>query len=190
MAAVERVVRHALFSYVDPKGVTRMAVRGDRIRLDGDELARAERFEAVVAEKSDLDEELEAIAAAEAKARELASGVTPVEVEGPESSPAGAQDDDDEPEDDDLAIVVTSDGVEHVGVLPASAADEGDDETGDDEEEDLDGPKAPPKAGAKDLWVDYRFAQQDGRLSREQLADLKKEQLQDDAFIAGLQPTS
>jgi hypothetical protein len=148
MAAVTRVVKHAVFSFVDPKGVYRLAVRGDEIEIDGDELARAERFDAVVESAADLPVPL---------AEE--EPLVPL-VEGAETSPVGAQDGD------------------------------GDGDGGDDgeDEEDLDGPEAPPKTANKDAWVDYRFEQQDGRVSKEQLSGLTKEQLQDDDLVAGLQP--
>lgn len=138
----DRVVKHGLFEYTDAKGQRAIAFRGDTITLDGDELARAEACDAVVASVEDLPVPL-----AEPEPDSV------VEVSGPASSPAGAQ---------------------------LDVPDE-------DEEADLDGPAAPPKAATKDAWVDYRFAQ-DGRLSREQLNGLTKDELQDDAAVAALQP--
>lgn len=72
--------------------------------------------------------------------------------------------------------------------------DDGDD-TGDGDEEDSsdtdDEPeepelKRPATVANKDAWVDFRVAESGGALTAEQLADVTKAHLQDDAFIASL----
>jgi hypothetical protein len=50
----ERTVSHAMLSYHDKDGLPRMALRGEKVQLEGDELARAERLGAVV--EGDLDQ--------------------------------------------------------------------------------------------------------------------------------------
>lgn len=42
-----RIVRHAMFAYRDQAGVEQYALRGQVIELDGEQLARAERLDAV-----------------------------------------------------------------------------------------------------------------------------------------------
>lgn len=44
----ERTVAHALLNYQDSKGRRRMALRGAKVQLEGEELERAERIGAVV----------------------------------------------------------------------------------------------------------------------------------------------
>lgn len=51
----------------------------------------------------------------------------------------------------------------------------------------LEGPvEAPPKAAGKEAWVEFRFEQADGAVSREDLDGLSKAELQDDAKVAEL----
>lgn len=109
MAASKRVVRHAVFSYTDPKGVLRTAVRGDTIELSGDELERAERFEAVAKDDAALAAELDQIRKDEAVIQQAVFGIPAVAVSA-ESSPAGAQSDEpggeeEEDEGDDDVLV-------------------------------------------------------------------------------------
>jgi hypothetical protein len=68
----EKVVAHALFDYVDPDGVRRVALRGQTIEVDGDSLARGEEHGAF--EVPGPTEEPAA----------------PAEATGPETSPPGA----------------------------------------------------------------------------------------------------
>lgn len=74
-----RVVRHAVFAFVDPEGVNRLALRGQTIEIDGDELARGERFEALVADEAALTAELAAIEAAEEPSADEDAGVEPAD---------------------------------------------------------------------------------------------------------------
>jgi hypothetical protein len=168
MAAAKRVVRHAVFAYVDPKGVYRMAVRGDTIELDGDELERAERFGSVAKDEAALAKELGKLRKAEIEYQTATFGA-PIVVEGAESSPAGAQADD-SGEDDE-----TSGGDD---------LDEFEDDGGDDAVL-----KAPAKTAKVDAWVAYRVGQFGDSGFTADVAkerELSKAQLQDDAFIASL----
>ncbi|NUR09336.1 MAG: hypothetical protein HOQ45_20325 [Nocardioidaceae bacterium] len=86
---------------------------------------------------------------------------------------------------EDLSVVAAGDRFRQGGVvdsISSGAADEDADE-GDEGDE---GDARPAKTATKDAWVDFRVEESDGQLSREQLNELTKPQLQDDAEIAKL----
>jgi len=77
----KRIVRHALFSYRNADGVKLTAFRGQEIDLDGKELERAERLQAVV--EGELKEPM-VLTVVEPLTPDVVLPVeTPVEVEKP-----------------------------------------------------------------------------------------------------------
>lgn len=55
MAGEKRVVRDAVFSYTDPDGVLRMALRGETVAVDGADLDRGEKFGSFFLEEDLVD---------------------------------------------------------------------------------------------------------------------------------------
>jgi intein/homing endonuclease len=128
MAAAERVVKHAVFSYVDPDGVYRTALRGQTISVDGDELARGERFDVFFDEDDD------------------AAVASPLD---------GALVGDDEDLDDDELDSGTSPGGAEPTPLDEAAAEATDelDSTGTVAESDE---ERPARTANKAAWLDFR----------------------------------
>lgn len=166
MATQERVVRHAVFAYTDADGVYCTALRGDKIQIGGAELERGERFGVF------FDDEDEA-----AVALDLLAGAL-----------VGDDEDLDDGEDDDNADPATSPPgatPDEVAAAAAAAAAELASTEGAGDE-----PERPALAANKPLWVDFRVAESKGRFTPAQLDELTKPELQDDEFIAALQPAS
>ncbi|TFV90397.1 hypothetical protein [Blastococcus sp. CT_GayMR16] len=184
MAAVERVVKHAVFTYLDSDGVYRTALRGETISIDGDELARGERFDvffdddeaadvkppldgALVGDDEILDGEIgevDLVAAVASLDDEQRAALADALAATAPSSPAGAQP---TPLDRDAAAA-GADELSSTGVVADSESE----------------PERPPQTANKAIWLQFRGL---GDLTEEQAEAITVKELKDDEFMASYQ---
>lgn len=177
----KKVVAHALFDFVDPDGVRRVALHGETIHVAGAELARGEEHGAFFADGQEpvsaarpldgalvgddevLDGEVDdvdlvaAVAGMDAETRAALTAALAAVDAGSVSSPVGAQS---SPIYDELSSTGSVEG-------DAEASEE-----------------RPARTANKAVWLEFRGL---GDLTEEQASAVTLKELQDDEFMASYQ---